>query len=83
MPSAAPAGYNIRWLMRAILAQAAKAAKAAFLALSKLSLYGLNSAMGALKGLSDVLSLIRIAVHASSLGTPLPALPAQASAGLR
>jgi IS5 family transposase len=35
------AGYNIRWLMRAIAAQAAKAAKVAFLALSKLALYGL------------------------------------------
>jgi hypothetical protein len=42
------AGYNIRWLMRAIVAQAAKAAKAAFWAFSKLALYGLNSAMDAL-----------------------------------
>jgi IS5 family transposase len=66
------AGYNIRWLMRAILAQAAKAAKAAFLALSKPALYGLNSAMDALIALRDVLSHIGTAVRAS-LGPPLAA----------
>ena len=65
------AGYNIRWLMRAILAQAAKAATAAFLALSRPALYGLNSVMEALIALRDVLSLIRIAVRAS-LGPLLP-----------
>jgi IS5 family transposase len=77
------AGYNIRWLMRAIVAQAAKAAKAAkaaYLALSKPVLYGLNSAMDALIDLRDVLSLIRIAVRAS-LGPPLPALPVGVSLG--
>jgi hypothetical protein len=76
------AGYNVRWLMRAILAQAAKAAKAALLALSKPALYGLNIAMDALIDLRDVLSLIRIALRAS-LGPPLPALPARVSVGLR
>ena len=60
------AGYNIRWLMRAILA-----------ALSKPTLYGLNSAMAALIALRDVPSLIRIAARAS-LGLPLAALPAGA-----
>ena len=76
------AGYNIRWLMRAILAQAAKAAKAAFLALSKPTLYGLNSATQALIALREVLRLIRMAVCAS-LGPRLPALPANVSVGLR
>jgi IS5 family transposase len=75
------AGYNIRWLMRAILAQAAKAAKAAFFALSKPALYGLNSAMDALIALRDVLSLIRIAVRAS-LDQPLTASPLGVSVGL-
>ena len=51
------AGYNIRWLMRAIAAQAAKAAKAAFLASSKPALYGLNSVLDALIALREVLSL--------------------------
>ena len=51
------AGYNIRWLMRAIVAQAAKAAKAAFLALSKPALYGLNSVLDALIELRIVLRL--------------------------
>ena len=74
------AGYNIRWLMRAIVAQAAKAAKAVLAALSKPALYGLNSAMDALIDLRDVLSLIRIAVRAS-LGPPLSALPAGLSGG--
>ena len=76
------AGYNIRWLMRAIAAQAAKAAKAALLALSKLALYGLNSAREALFALRDVLSLIRIAVRAS-LGQPLVACSVGVSVGLR
>ena len=40
---AVAAGYNIRWLMRAIVAQAAKAAKAAFLACSKLALPAIAS----------------------------------------
>lgn len=72
------AGYNIRWLMRAIVAQAAKAAKAAFLALSKPALYGLISAMAALIALRNALSLVRIADRAS-LGLSLPALPARVS----
>ena len=79
------AGYNIRWLMRAIEAQAAKAAKAAFLALFKPALYGLNSAMAALIALialRNALSLFRIAERAS-LGLSLPALPARVSAGWR
>jgi IS5 family transposase len=79
------AGYNIRWLMRAIVAQAAKAAKAAkaaFLGLSKLALYGLNSTMNALIGLRHVLSSIRTALRAR-LGPPLPASPARVSAGWR
>ena len=76
------AGYNIRWLMRAIVAQAAKAAKAAFLALSKLAPHGLNSAMDALIALRGILSLIRIGVRAR-LGPPLPALTGTASVELR
>ena len=76
------AGYNIRWLMRAIVAQAAKAAKAVLLALLRPALNGLNSAMDALIDLRDVLSLIRIAVR-GSLCRPLPALPARVSVGLR
>jgi hypothetical protein len=76
------AGYNIRWLMRAIVAQAAKAAKAAFLAFSKLALYGLNSAMDVLIALRDAFSVIRIAVRAS-LGPALPALPEVVSVELR
>jgi hypothetical protein len=66
--------FNIRWLMRAIVAQAAKAskaAKAAFLALSKLARYGLNSAMDVLIALRDALGLIRMAVRAS-LSPPMP-----------
>ena len=51
------AGYNIRWLMRAIVAQAAKAAKAAFLALSKPALYGLNSVLNVLIELPMVFRL--------------------------
>jgi len=76
------AGYNLRWLLRAIVAQATKTAKAAFLALSKPALHGLNSVMDALIDLRDVLSLIRIAVRAT-LGQSLPALPARVSVGLR
>jgi IS5 family transposase len=76
------AGYNIRWLMRAILAQAAQATKAFLLALSKPAPYGLNSAMDALIALRDVLSLIRFGVRAS-LGPPMPALLARGSVGLR
>jgi IS5 family transposase len=75
------AGYNIRWLMRAILAQAAKAAKAALLAISQPALYGLNSAMNALNALHELLSLIRLAARAS-LGPLLPALPARVSVAL-
>ena len=67
------AGYNIRWLMRAIVAQAAKAAKAVFLALTKPALYRLNSAMGALIELRDALGLIRTALI-PSIAKPLPAL---------
>jgi len=76
------AGYNIRWWMRAIVAQAAKAAKAAFLALSKPTLYGLNSAMAAPITLRDVLKLIRLADRVS-LGPPLAACPASMSVGSR
>ena len=76
------AGYNIRWLMRAIVEQAAEAAKAAFLALSKPALYGLNSAMAALIALRNALSFVRIAERAS-LGLSLPALPARMSVGWR
>jgi IS5 family transposase len=76
------AGYNIRWLMRAILAQAAKAAKAALLALSKPALYGLSSAMDALNAVREVLSLIRTAVRAS-LGQPSAAGLVGVSVALR
>ena len=51
------AGYNIRWLMRAIAAQAAKAAKVVFLALSKPALYGLNSVLDVLIELPRVFRL--------------------------
>jgi IS5 family transposase len=76
------AGYNIRWLMRAIVAQAAKAAKAAFLALLQPALYGLNSEMNALNAWHELLSWIRPAARAS-LGPQLPALPARLSVALR
>ena len=68
------AGYNIRWLLRAIVAQAAKAAKAAFGVFAKRALYGLNSAMDSLIGLREVLGAIKVAVCASiggSLSRPL------------
>ncbi len=51
------AGYNIRWLMRAIAAQAAKDAKAFFFALSKLSLRGRIGAIGLVSALKRDLSL--------------------------
>ena len=59
--------------MRAFVAQAANAAKAALLTLSIPALYGQYSVIDAQLDLRDVLSLIRIAVHAS-LGRPLPTL---------
>ena len=76
------AGYNIRWLMRAILAQAAKAAKAAFLALSKPALYGLNSVNEALCRLRGVLSQLATAVRAGLRPPPL-VLGGVASGGWR
>ena len=45
------AGYNIRWLLRAIAAQAAKDAKAFFFALFGLALYGRIRASGLVKAL--------------------------------
>jgi len=57
------AGYNIRWLMRAIVTQAAKAAKAAFLAFSKPALYGLNSVLDALIALRDALDSVGSALR--------------------
>lgn len=68
------AGYNIRWLMRAIAAQAAKAAKAAFLALSKPALYGLNSMLDALIALRDMLDSVGSVLRAG-LSWRLMALP--------
>ena len=76
------AGYNIGWLMRAIVAQAAKAAKAALAACSNPVMYGLNSAMNALIDLRDVLGLIRIAARASLERLPL-ALPVAAFVDVR
>jgi IS5 family transposase len=71
------AGYNIRWLMRAIAAQAAKAAKAlkaALLALSKPPLYGLISVLNTLNTLRDVLtsagSALRAGLSGRILATP-------------
>ena len=74
------AGYNIRWLMRAIVAQAAKAAKAAFLALSNPALYGLNSLLDALIALRDVLNSIGCAMR-FTLGWQPPAPSAIAATG--
>ena len=74
------AGYNIRWLMRAIAAQAAKAAKVVFLALSKPALYGSTSVLGALIALRDVLHSIGSTLR-SGLSWQLLALPAIASTG--
>ena len=69
------AGYNIRWLMRAIVAQAAKSAEVAFLGSSKLTLHGLNSVLDALFALCAVLCLsLRAAVRGPRW--PTPALPA-------
>ena len=77
------AGYNIRWLMRAILAQAAKAVKAAFLALSKPPLYGLNSVEDALRGLRGVLSLLATALRAGIQPPPPLVLGSVVSGGWR
>jgi IS5 family transposase len=52
------AGYNIRWLMRAILEQAAKAAKAAFLVLPKWSIWVMKSGTAALAGFKTVYAAI-------------------------
>ena len=75
------AGYNIRWLMRAIVAQAAKAAKAAFLVLSKPALYGLNSVLDALFALRDGLNSVgwRTAGFSAlaAVGAPRPASTGQ------
>lgn len=64
-------GYNVRWLMRAMLAQAAKAAKAALLTLSKPAMYGLNgveSMQCELRGVVDMLAtVIRIVIRPSPL----------------
>jgi IS5 family transposase len=76
------AGHHIRWLMRAIVAQAAKAAKAVLLAISKPALYGLNSSIKALIALHGALSLSRVAVRASR-GLPLSSPHAGCSVGLR
>jgi transposase, IS5 family len=76
------AGYNIRWLMRAILAQAAKAAKAAFLALLNPALYRLNAVKEALCELGGVLSQLATAVRAG-LQPPLLALDGAVSGGRR
>lgn len=54
------AGYNIRWLMRAILEQAAKAAKAAFLALSKWTVWGLDSVAVAMAALETACAAIAL-----------------------
>ena len=53
------AGYNIRWLMRAIAAQAAKDAKAFFFALFRLVLWGRNSDVGPRLAMTGLLSLRR------------------------
>jgi transposase, IS5 family len=50
------AGYNIRWLLRAIAAKAAKDAKAFFFALSKLALWGLIGGNGPLNALKLILA---------------------------
>ena len=76
------AGYNIRWLMRAIVAQAAKAAKAAFLASSKPALHGLNSVLDALIELRAVLGL-RLRAAMTGPGWWQPALLAVTSVGRR
>ena len=73
------ADYNIRWLVRAIVTQAAKAAKTAVLACSKPQLHGLNSVLGALIELRDVLNSIGGALR-TGLSWRLLALPAAASA---
>jgi transposase, IS5 family len=54
------AGYNIRWLMRAILAQAAKAA---FLARTELAPYGLIGTADVFRSAREVLGLIQAAVR--------------------
>ena len=72
------AGYNIRWLMRAIVAQAAKAAKAALFVVSKRPLYGLISVLDTLIALRDVLCSAGSALRAA-LSRRLLALPAIAS----
>lgn len=77
--SCAP-GYNIRWLMRAIAAQAAKGAKATFLALSEPALHSLNSVLDELIVLRGVLNSVGSMLRAG-LSWRLLALPAIALAG--
>jgi transposase, IS5 family len=66
------AGYNIRWLMRAILEQAAKAAKAVFLALFKWALWASNSSASVLTRLKAayvaVLRALESAIAADQRG---------------
>ena len=60
------AGYNIRWLLRAMAAQAAKAAKAVCMALTKWALHGLRSVLDVvveLRGLlGSMTGLLRSAI---------------------
>jgi len=69
------AGYNIRWLMRAIVAQAAKIAKAVFLAVSKPALYGLNRVLDDLSDMRKALNLLSTAPRTGLL-PPVQALGA-------
>lgn len=64
------AGYNIRWLLRDIAAQAAKDAKAFFFALLRLKLCGRFSANVSPRAVTDLLSR-QLAVRPRLIGTEI------------
>ncbi|MEO6276830.1 IS5 family transposase [Roseateles sp.] len=66
------AGYNIRWLLRAIAAQAAMAAKAVFLVCAEGARYGRIGAWGLLTTLAGVLTSMWASLR---LGIPAPRRP--------
>ena len=72
------AGYNIRWLLRAIAAQAAKDTKAFFFALFRLKLWGRFSANRSPRAVTDLLSR-QLAIRPRLIGTEI-ARPASLAA---
>jgi IS5 family transposase len=64
-------GYNVRWLMRAILAQATKAAKAAFLALLEWAMYGPNRQPALPQTLKGMKTMVERLLNAVSRAAPM------------